>query len=133
MRETLPGGGKSNAPGFVPGGHQIDSYGNGGFRFAGMSHQGSVIAMPTGIQSWSVSKSSRIDVASLTAVITEIGRIDVLVVGTGEQALPQDAPFAQALRGLGLNVEVMDTPAAARTYNVLFSEGRRVAAALIAV
>jgi uncharacterized protein len=100
---------------------------------AGMSHQGSVIAMPTGIQSWSVSTPNRIDVASLTSVITEIGRIDMLIVGTGEQALPPDSPFAQALRNLGLAVEVMDTPAAARTYNVLFEEGRRVAAALLAV
>lgn len=119
--------------GFVSGRHQIDSYGNGGFRFAGMSHKGSVIAMPTGIQSWSVSLPTRIDVTSLTPVLAELGLLDMLLVGTGEKALPQDAPFARALRELGLNVEVMDTPAAARTYNILFSEGRRVAAALLAV
>lgn len=119
--------------GFVAGRHQIDSYGNGGFRFAGMSHKGSVIAMPTGIQSWSVSLPTRIDVTSLTPVLAELGLLDMLLVGTGEKALPQDAPFARALRELGLNVEVMDTPAAARTYNILFSEGRRVAAALLAV
>ncbi|MCA1953330.1 MAG: Mth938-like domain-containing protein [Hyphomicrobiales bacterium] len=121
------------AQGFVPGGHMIDSYGNGGFRFAGMSHQGSVIAMPTGIQVWAVRDPARIDVASLTPVIVEMGRIDLLIVGTGDKALPVDAPFARALRELGLQVDVMDTPSAARTYNVLFSEGRRVAAALIAV
>ncbi len=119
--------------GFVPGGHMIDSYGNGGFRFAGMSHQGSVIAMPTGVQSWAVSVPTRIDVASLTPVIVEIGRIDLLLIGSGEKALPPDAPVARALRELGLNVEVMDTPSAARTYNVMFSEGRRVAAALLAI
>ncbi len=119
--------------GFVPGGHMIDSYGNGGFRFAGMSHKGSVIAMPTGVQAWAVSSATRIDVASLTPVIVEVGRIDLLVLGTGEKALPPDAPVARALRELGLTVEVMDTPSAARTYNVLLSEGRRVAAALLAV
>lgn len=123
----------TKSKGFVPGGHQIDSYGNGGFRFAGMSHKGSVIAMPTGVQSWSVVAPTRIDVASLTPVIVELGRIDLLLVGTGEKALPQDSPFARALRELGLHVDVMDTPSAARTYNVLFSEGRRVAAALLAV
>lgn len=126
-------GGKGSAPGFVPGGYAIDSYGNGGFRFAGMSHQGSVIAMPTGIQAWSVTSPARIDVASLTAVIVEMNQIDMLIVGSGEKALPQDAPFAQALRNLGINIEIMDTPSAARTYNVLFAEGRRVAAALLAV
>jgi uncharacterized protein len=119
--------------GFVPGGHMIDSYGSGGFRFAGMSHKGSVIAMPTGIQAWAVSTPSRIDVASLTPVIVEMARLDILIIGTGEKALPPDAPFARGLRELGLNVDVMDTPSAARTYNVLFSEGRRVAAALLAV
>lgn len=119
--------------GFVPGGHQIDSYGNGGFRFAGMSHKGSVIAMPTGIQSWAVSVPTRIDVSSLTPVIVELGQIDMLLIGTGEKALPTDSPFARALRELGLPVEVMDTPSAARTYNVMLSEGRRVAAALLAV
>ena len=124
---------KISTQGFVPGGHQIDSYGNGGFRFAGMSHKGSVIAMPTGVQAWSVSVPTRIDVSSLTPVLVELGRIDMLIIGTGEKALPSDSPFAQALRSLGLNVEVMDTPAAARTYNILFAEGRRVAAALLAV
>jgi len=119
--------------GFVPGRHQIDSYGNGGFRFAGMSHKGSVIAMPTGIQAWSVSLPTRIDVSSLTPVLAELGQVDMLLIGTGEKALPADSPFARALRELGFNVEVMDTPAAARTYNILFSEGRRVGAALLAV
>jgi uncharacterized protein len=122
-----------NQSAFVPGGHAIDSYGNGGFRFAGMSHIGSVIAMPTGIQSWNVKLPSRIDVNSLTPVLAEMERIDILLIGTGEQALPQNAPFARALREMGIHVDVMDTPAAARTYNVLFDEGRRVAAALLAV
>jgi uncharacterized protein len=122
-----------NQSAFVPGGHPIDSYGNGGFRFAGMSHVGSVIAMPTGIQSWQVKIPSRIDVNSLTPVLAEMEQIDILLIGTGEQALPQNAPFARALRSMGVHVDVMDTPAAARTYNVLFDEGRRVAAALLAV
>lgn len=111
----------------------IENYGNGGFRFAGMSHQGSVIAMPTGIQSWAVTSATRIDVASLTQVIVELGQIDLLLIGSGEKALSPDAPVARALRELGLKVEVMDTPSAARTYNVMFSEGRRVAAALLAI
>jgi uncharacterized protein len=130
---TTPTSSHNTSQGFVPGGHQIDSYGNGGFRFAGMSHKGSVIALPTGVQAWAVTMPTRIDVASLTPIIVELGQIDMLLVGTGEKALPPDAPFARALRELGLTVEVMDTPSAARTYNVLFAEGRRIAAALLAV
>ena len=119
--------------GFVPGGHAIDSYGNGGFRFAGMSHKGSVIVLPTGVQAWSVSKADRIDISSLTSVIAEMQMIDMLLIGTGEKALPQNSPVALAMRELGFRVDIMDTAAAARTYNILFSEGRRVGAALLAV
>lgn len=119
--------------GFVPGRHEIESYGNGGFRFAGMSHQGSIIALPTGVQAWGVTLPERIDVSSLTPVLVEMNQLDMLLIGTGEKALPQNSAFALALRDLGINVEVMDTAAAARTYNVLFEEGRRVGAALLAV
>ncbi len=120
-------------PAFVPGRHSIDSYGDGGFRFAGLSHRGSLFALPTGIQSWQISRATAIDIDSLIPVLVELEMIDILLIGTGEKALPQSAPFAQALRSLGVQVEVMDTPAAARTYNLLFDEGRRVAAALLAV
>ena len=119
--------------GFVPGAHAIDSYGNGGFRFAGMSHRGSILVLPTGVQSWPVPRKESINVASLTAVILEASQIDVLLVGTGDASLPPNAPFAQALREQGISVEVMDTAAATRTYNLMFSQGRRVAAALVAV
>ena len=40
--------------GFVPGRHSIDAYGNGGFRFAGMSHRGSILALPSGVLAWPV-------------------------------------------------------------------------------
>jgi len=52
------------------------------------------------------------------------------VVGTGTKNLfpPRDLVFGFARRGVGL--EVMDTAAAARTFNVLAGEGRRVAAVL---
>ena len=119
--------------GFVQGAHAIDSYGNGGFRFAGMSHRGSVIALPTGIQTWGVERPTQIDVASLTPVLAELGNIDLLIIGTGEKNLGTAAPFAEALRSVGFNVDVMDTATAARTYNVLVGEGRRVGAALLAV
>lgn len=119
--------------GYVPGSHAIESYGSGGFRFAGLSHQGSVIALPTGIQSWGANSAKGIDVSSLTAVIAEMAVIDILLIGCGEKALPPDAPVITALRNIGLNVEVMDTAAAARTYNLMLAEGRRVGAALIAV
>lgn len=58
-------------------------------------------------------------------------RPEMIVLGTGWQYAmpPRDLTFALAKRGIGL--EVMDTPAACRTYNILISEGRRPAAVLI--
>jgi uncharacterized protein len=59
--------------------------------------------------------------------------VDVVFVGTGAQIahLPQD--FRKSLDDAGIGVESMASPAACRTYNVLLSEGRRVAVALIPV
>ena len=55
---------------------------------------------------------------------------ELVILGTGEtgQFAPRELTFAFARRGIGL--EVMDTAAAARTFNVLASESRRVAAVL---
>ncbi len=41
--------------GFLPGRYPFDAYGNGGFRFADMSHRGSLLALPSGIRAWPVS------------------------------------------------------------------------------
>ena len=62
--------------GFVPGRHLIDAYGNGGFRFADMSHRGSILAMPHGIQAWSPESAAEIDRASLRAVREAAGGVD---------------------------------------------------------
>lgn len=55
---------------------------------------------------------------------------DVMIIGTGwRQVLPpRELVFAMARRGIGL--EVMDTPAACRTFNILVAEDRRPAALL---
>ncbi|KPH82308.1 MULTISPECIES: Mth938-like domain-containing protein [Bosea] len=119
--------------GFVPGRHQLDAFGAGGFRFAGMSHRGSVLATPSGIRIWPVTRFSEITPDTLQPVLDEAESIDFLLIGTG----PDIAFIPQAWRSLlserGITVEGMATGAAARTYNVLVGEDRRVAAALIAV
>lgn len=119
--------------GFVPGQHPIDSYGRGGFRFAGMSHRGSILSLPSGIRAWPIDDPAAIGQAVLRPILSEAGRIDVLLIGTGAElaVLPDrlKGPFREA----GISVDTMATGAAARTYNVLLAENRRVAAALIAV
>jgi uncharacterized protein len=70
------------------------------------------------------------DSAALTALA---GRVDVLLVGTGDRMTPLPAPLRTAAAAAGLGMEPMATPSACRTYNVLLAEGRRVAAALLPV
>jgi uncharacterized protein len=120
--------------GFLPGAHAIEGYGSGGFRFASMSHCGSILALPSGIYAWNVVSPSDIDVASLERVFSEApGSIEHLLIGTGVDLVPVAAPLRQRLAKAGIRAEPMATRAAACTYSILLGEGRRVAAALLAV
>lgn len=119
--------------GFVPGRHQLDAFGAGGFRFAEMSHRGSVLATPAGIRIWPVTRFAEITVESLQPVLDEAEAIDFLLIGTGADIAFIPHAWRDLLKERGITVEGMATGAAARTYNVLVGEDRRVAAALIAV
>lgn len=111
----------------------IDAYGDGGFRFAGMSHRGSLLCLPTGMYAWDVQAASEITRDSLSRVIESAGEIDVLLIGTGGDIAGIAPDIRAALREKGVIVEAIATGGAVRTYNVLLSEDRAVAAALISV
>ena len=109
----------------------IEAYGNGGFRFAGTSHRGSILCLPSGIYAWE--PADPIDVGSLESALAEGRQMRVLILGTGVRQVFPAAPVRKAFADAGLALEPMDTGAACRTYNVLLAEGRPVGAALIAV
>ncbi|MDA8869757.1 MTH938/NDUFAF3 family protein [Rhizobiaceae bacterium] len=115
-----------------PGRAALESYGNGGFRFAGMSHRGSILCLPSGVHAWSAESVTDFSAAAFAPVMDESG-IEVLLVGTGANLVPLPASLVAALRDAGIRAEPMATGAAARTFNVLLSENRPVAAALLAV
>jgi uncharacterized protein len=120
--------------GFLPGKHAIEGYGAGGFRFAGMSHRGSILALPSGVLAWKASDPSDISIDSLAPVFAEApGLIEHLLIGTGTDLVPLEKSLRERFRAAGIRAEPMATAAAARTYSVLLAEDRRVAAALIAV
>lgn len=123
----------SRFDGFVPGRHQLDAFGAGGFRFAGMSHRGSVLALPSGIRIWPVARFAEVTPELLQPVLDEAEGIDFLLIGTGADIAFIPHAWRDLLRASCVTVEGMATGAAARTYNVLVAEERRVAAALIAV
>ena len=112
----------------------IDAYGEGGFRLSGRRHEGSVLILADHARPWPVTRPEELSVEALQPVLCA-GRAEVefLLLGLGARnALPPRA-VREALQKAGLGLEFMDTPAAAKLYNVLTFEGRRLAAALIAV
>ena len=116
-----------------PGRAPIDAYGNGGFRFADMSHRGSILCLPSGIHGWEPADPERPVPADFKAVLAEAEGIEILLVGTGTDLKPLPAMIRAVLREKGISADPMSTGAAVRTYNVLLAEDRAVAAVLIAV
>ncbi len=108
------------------GGVPVEGYGPGFFRVGGEAREGAVLIGPEGVAGW----SGLDDRAPLLALVEEV---DVLFVGMGAEIAPLPGELRSALEGAGLGVEVMASPAACRTYNVLLGEGRRVAVALLPV
>lgn len=119
--------------GYYPRQAVITAYGNGGFRFADMSHRGSLLCLPTGMHAWSVTAPDQVTLATLSPVLELADDIDVLLIGMGPDIAFVPADLRAAFRERGVIVEAVGTGSAVRTYNVLFAEQRAVAAALIAV
>ncbi len=119
--------------GFIPGRHLLDAVGNGGFRFADMSHRGSILILPSGIHAWDAVAPDQLTAEAFAAVLAEAALIDFLLIGTGHQPAFIEEAVRWRFREAKIGFDAMTTTAAARTYNVLANEGRRVAAALLVV
>ena len=130
---TAPPKGINMRPAHFPGRAPIDAYGNGGFRFADMSHIGSILCLPSGVNGWKPKDPSALALEDVERIVAEAGDIEILLFGMGRDLRPIPKPLKEALRAAGIASDPMSTGAAVRTYNVLLAEERRVAAALIAV
>ncbi|TIL65509.1 Mth938-like domain-containing protein [Mesorhizobium sp.] len=116
-----------------PGRAPIEAYGNGGFRFADMSHRGSLLCLPSGIYGWEPADPLAPTAADFAKLLNEADQVEILLVGAGKDLRPLPAALRAALKAAGIAADPMSTGAAVRTYNVLLAENRAVAAALIAV
>lgn len=116
-----------------PGRAPIDAYGNGGFRFADMSHRGSLLCLPSGIYGWAADEETVLEPRFYEKVMAEAQDIEVLLVGTGRNIGRLPPVLKGLFREAGMISDPMSTGAAVRTYNVMLAEARAVAAALIAV
>lgn len=104
----------------------IDGYGPGFFRIGGKVTNGALVAHAGGVAAW----GGYDDVQTLLDLGPDV---DVIFIGTGAEITHLPVPFREALEAAEIGIEPMSSPAACRTYNVLLSEGRRIAAALIPV
>lgn len=104
----------------------VDGYGPGFFRVGGAVFQGAILTSVKGTRVWDGYQDR-------AALLDLVGEVDVLFLGTGAELTPLPKDLQAALEQAGLGVEAMGSPAACRTYNVLLSEGRRVALAALPV
>ena len=104
----------------------IDSYGPGFFRVGGVVHHGNLLLLDGVARRWD-------GFDDIDDLINGAGTYDVLFVGTGPDITPLPGALMERFAGIGVMPDLMATPPACRTYNVLLAEGRRIAAALVAV
>lgn len=104
----------------------VDGYGPGFFRVGGEVFTGPVLCLPDGVRPWGGLE----DAAALAALA---GALDVLLIGTGAEMAPLPRGLRRMLEAAEVPLEPMASASAARTYNVLLAEGRRVGAALLPV
>ncbi|MCB1735430.1 MAG: Mth938-like domain-containing protein [Gammaproteobacteria bacterium] len=111
------------------GGNRITAYESGSITINGRPVRRHVIVSPSRLEAWEISGVDELTLEHLEAAFED--GVEVVLLGTGNrQRFPDTALMIAAIRR-GIGLEIMDTPAACRTYNVLSGEGRRVVAALI--
>lgn len=110
----------------------IQSYSDGAFRVSGERFSSKIIVMPDDVLPWDIACEVTDDLSEsdFAVLIDRAETIDVVLLGCGASMKFLNPNLKNTLKNKGLSVDVMDTGAACRTYNVLMAEGRRVAAAL---
>lgn len=117
----------------LPGRPDIESYGEGGFRFSDVSHRGAILCLPSGVFAWEAHSPADLTIAAFERVRREGDAIETLLVGTGETLSWLDPAVLAHLKSMNMVVECMATGSAVRTYNIMLGENRAVACALLPV
>ena len=127
----MAGGLSTDAP-HLPRPAPIEAYGQGGFRFAGMSHRGSLLCFPDGIWAWPIADKAELTLDLLEPVFARAEVLDFFLIGAGPDPWVLPADVRARFREMGLSVDCAATGVAVSTYNILLGENRRVGAGLIA-
>ena len=111
----------------------IQTYGDGRFKISDLDHTGSVIVTPLKTLSWNLGSIDKIDIEEFSEKLQHVAGLKVLLLGTGRSIVAPPSELRTKLRNIGASLEVMDTGAACRTFNILVAEERLIAAALISI
>jgi uncharacterized protein len=104
-------------------------YGPGFVAINGAQHRSSVIVTADQVLPWDVDDPNALTEAVFAGLAAL--PVEILLLGTGASLSFPHPQLTQPVRDAAIGLEVMDTPAACRTYNILLAEDRRVAAALV--
>ncbi len=107
----------------------VDSYGPEGFRVSGQDYGSPIMLRAEACQPWEPSAGFSLECFLNAAEF--LAGCDVVLLGSGAKSAFLPPSLRAALKERGLVVEVMDTGAACRTYNVLLGDGRKVGALLV--
>lgn len=88
-----------------------------------------LLAPDRAIENWPVTAAGTLDAGHVEALLAL--QPELVILGTGEYQVFPAASFMAGFLRKGIGIEVMDNAAAARTYNLLAGEGRRVIAGFI--
>ncbi len=120
-------------PRLTPGRLIVQGYGGGGFRIGGARYKGAVLVFSDQAAAWPVTDLDDAGLDTLAPVLEAEPPVELLIFGCGARPRPLGAALRRALMQRSVAVELMDTGAACRTFNVLAGEDRRIAAALLPV
>jgi len=100
------------------------------FKIDGVWYQRSVILTPEAVALWEIDAAENLTAAHFERLADY--RAEVVLLGSGARRASVPAALTQALMRRRIGLEIMDTAAACRTYNILAGDARPVVAALIA-
>lgn len=111
-------------------GYTLTGYGAGYLSVNGTRYEHPLIVTPEAPPlPWAVTAISDLGLEAASLLLKESP--DIVIIGTGlTQIFPSPAQLRPLIQA-GIGLEIMNTPAACRTYNVLMGEGRRVLAAML--
>lgn len=116
---------------FLPQVLPIASFGDGGFRFGSMSHLGPLLVLPDGMRAWDI--KAQLKPGDFKQIVDVKSQLDFVLLGTGAEMIRPPKEIVALFVNEGLNIDYMSTSSAVHTYNVMLAEGRRLAAAFVAV